>query len=195
MRSTDLQAVIDRLEQAFAGADLSAPARLALGTVFERLAKPGPAGSPKGLALAAATLLPQALAPLLGRTDALAPLAGALVELGPQIAWTVRQTAGPTASPNFPRCHSNALLIGPGALEDREDVWVGLSLMAPHTRYPDHDHPPEEVYLVLSEGAFLQGEAAWLPRKPGQTIYNTPGIRHAMRAQDKPFLALWCLPV
>ena len=79
--------------------------------------------------------------------------------------------------------------------EPRQDVWVGLSLMAPQTRYPDHDHGPEEVYLVLSEGAFLQGDADWLPRRAGQTVYNTPWIRHAMRAGDQPFLALWCLPV
>ena len=26
---------------------------------------------------------------------------------------------------------------------------VGVSLMAPAVQYPDHRHPPEEVYLAL----------------------------------------------
>ena len=30
---------------------------------------------------------------------------------------------------------------------------VGISLMAPHVRYPDHRHPPEEVYVSLAGGA------------------------------------------
>lgn len=32
---------------------------------------------------------------------------------------------------------------------------------------------------------------------PGETslIYNPPGIQHAMRSGDTPFLALWFLPL
>ncbi len=193
MRDPALQAVIDRLQQAFAGADLSAPARLALDKVFDRLTAPGQTGRPVTETLPVTSLLPEALSAL--QAGPLAPLATALAGLAPQIAWTTRKSLGPTASPGFADAHANAYLIGPGALEDRADVWLGLSLMAPGTRYPDHDHAPEEVYLVLSEGAFLQGDADWLPRLPGQSVYNTPGIRHAMRAGQKPFLALWCLPV
>lgn len=195
MRNPALQAVIDAAEQAFAGADLSDPAKAALGKVFDRLATPGPAHKPEQRALAASTGMPFALAPLRARKDALAPLAEALLQLYPQMAWTTRKTIGPTASPNFVTRHANAMLIGPGGLEAREDVWVGLSFMARDTRYPDHDHPPEEVYLVLSEGAFWQEGADWLPRSPGQTVYNPPGILHAMRSSvETPFLALWCLP-
>jgi mannose-6-phosphate isomerase-like protein (cupin superfamily) len=205
IRDAALQSVIEALEQAFAGADLSDPAKAALEKVFARLQTPAPAGSPKGAALAAAALLPQTLlpqtllqqtlAPLRDRSDALAPLAAALATLGPHLGWTTRTKVGPTASANFATSHANAMLVGPGGLEVREDVWIGLSLMAPGTRYLDHDHPPEEVYLVLSEGAFWQGGADWLPRGPGQTVYNPPGILHAMRAGNAAFLALWCLPV
>ncbi|MGV8986227.1 MAG: dimethylsulfonioproprionate lyase family protein [Cypionkella sp.] len=140
-------------------------------------------------------LLAPVLAPLRQHPDALATLAGALADLGPELEWTTRRSAGPSASAGFATAHANAMLVGPSGLERREDVWIGLSLMAPHTRYPDHNHPPEEVYLVLSDGDFLQGDADWLPRKPGQTVYNPPGIRHAMRAGAAPFLALWCLPI
>lgn len=195
MRAAGLQSVVDTLEAAFAGAEVSAAAKAALTTVFDRLRTAAPSGQPKGETLAVTDLLHAALRPLQGRADALAPLAKALAALAPNLVWTTRKSVGPTASAGFASAHANALLIGPGALEDREDVWIGLSLMAPLTRYPDHNHPPEEVYLVLCDGAFLQGEADWLPRAPGQTVYNTPGIRHAMRAGDGVFLALWCLPI
>ena len=196
-RSSKLQAVVDRLAEAFDKAEVSAPGRMALERVFGRLAGSvgtAPVTEP-GEPLPNSALFAAALAPLLTRADALAPLANALATLAPSLVWTTRKSIGPTASPGFAGAHANAMLIGPGSLEPREDVWVGLSLMTANTRYPDHDHTPEEVYLVLSCGAFLQGEAGWLERKPGDTVYNTPGIRHAMRAGDQPFLALWCLPV
>lgn len=43
-------------------------------------------------------------------------------------------------------------ILGPGGIEERDDVWVGATLMAPLVTYVDHDHPPEEVYLALTPG-------------------------------------------
>ncbi len=195
IRAAGLQRVVDAAAAAFAGAEMSVPAKVALGRVIERLTTVRPAVAGRAEDLPVLALLPQAVANLQGRGDSLSALGLAVADLAPNLPWTTRKIVGPTASVGFDRAHANAVLIGPGGLEPREDVWVGLSLMAPHTRYPDHDHGPEEVYLVLSDGAFLQGDADWLPRSAGQTVYNTPWIRHAMRATDQPFLALWCLPV
>ena len=195
IRAAGLQRVVDAAAAAFAGAEMSVPAKAALGRVFERLTTVHPAVVGRAEDLPVLALLPQAVANLQGRGDSLSALGLAVADLAPDLPWTTRKMVGPTASAGFDRAHANAVLIGPGGLEPRQDVWVGLSLMAPHTRYPDHDHGPEEVYLVLSDGAFLQGDADWLPRSAGQTVYNTPWIRHAMRATAPPFLALWCLPV
>lgn len=195
MRAADLQRLVDRLAVAFGGADLSVGARAALEVVFARLQQPAPEGCGAGETLEVEALLAPALAGLSGQGAALAGLAEALAALAPRLIWTTRKKVGPTASPGFAAAHGNTMLIGPGGLEARDDVWVGLSLMAPHTRYPDHDHAPEEVYLALSDGAFQHGEEDWLPRKAGQSFHNTPGIRHAMRSGQAPFLALWCLPV
>jgi hypothetical protein len=195
IRAAGLQRVVDAAAAAFAGAEMSVPAKAALGRVFERLTTVHPAVVGRAEDLPVLSLLPQAVANLQGRGDSLSALGLAVADLAPNLPWTTRKIVGTTASAGFDRAHANAVLIGPNGLEPREDVWVGLSLMAPHTRYPDHDHGPEEVYLVLSDGAFLQGDADWLPRSAGQTVYNTPWIRHAMRATDQPFLALWCLPV
>lgn len=101
----------------------------------------------------------------------------------------------PPASSNFRDGHANAMILGPGGLEDRNDLWLGVTLMAPHVRYPDHDHPPEETYLVLSHGEFKQADKDWFSPGIGGSFYNPPGIKHAMRSLDRPLLAFWALLV
>lgn len=194
-RAPGLQRLVNAAEQALAGADLSLDAQAAIRKVFGRLTIGQPMGQVQAENLPVLSLLPLAVANLHGYGQSLQDLGLAVQALSPSLGWSTRKSVGLTASAGFETAHANAVLIGPGGLEPREDVWVGLSLMAPHTRYPDHNHAPEEVYLVLSDGAFLQGDADWLQRAPGQTVYNTPWVRHAMRATDQPFLALWCLPL
>lgn len=113
--------------------------------------------------------------------------------LEPLLEWKSRPTYDDTASGNFLMSHANTMIVGPGGLEDRRDVWFGASLMAPNVRYPDHDHAPEETYLVLSDGEFLHGDSGWFSPGIGGSFYNPPGIRHAMRSGDKPLFAFWAL--
>jgi hypothetical protein len=107
--------------------------------------------------------------------------------------WRRRTANDGSASANFPDGHANAMILGPGGYEERRDVWLGVSLMAPNVRYPDHDHAPEEVYLVLSEGEFRQGNGPWFSPGVGGFLYNEPGIKHAMRSLDTPLFAFWAL--
>jgi hypothetical protein len=122
----------------------------------------------------------------------LGPLARAIRAVEPAVDWRPRSTHE-TASANFPASHANAVFLGPGGIEQRSDIWIGVSLMAPHVRYPDHDHAPEETYLVLSEGEFRQADGDWFSPGVGGSFYNTPGILHAMRSGDRPLLAMWAL--
>ena len=94
---------------------------------------------------------------------------------------------------DFYNGHANAVIIGDGGLENHSAVRVGASLIAPNIEYPNHRHPPEEGYLVLSEGEWRQEANPWLARKSGETIHNPPNIWHAMRAGGKPLLAIWML--
>jgi hypothetical protein len=96
-----------------------------------------------------------------------------------------------------PNGHANADILGsvPEALEQRGDVRIGLSLMAPGITYPDHSHPPEEVYLALSRGFWRHEADAWHEPGLGGIFYNPRGITHAMRSSCEPFLAIWCLPI
>lgn len=135
------------------------------------------------------------LGPALGRQveDAdLALLLAAIGDLAPLLCWR-RRTGDHTASGNFQQNHANAMLLGPGGLEERRDLWLGLSLIAPQTRYPDHQHAPEETYLVLSPGQFRRNGADWFEPGVGGSFFVSPNAVHAMRAGDEPLLAMWAL--
>jgi hypothetical protein len=114
--------------------------------------------------------------------------------LEPSLQWTTKSIYDDmSASENFPTSHANAMIAGPKGLEERSDLWLGVTLMAPHVRYPDHDHSPEETYLVMSDSEFKQADDAWFSPGVGGSFYNPPGIRHAMRSGDKPLFAFWAL--
>ena len=121
-------------------------------------------------------------------------LAAALSELSPHLQWQRRNNAPPDGT-SFHDSHANALVVGPEGLEVRDDVWLGMSLLAPDVRYPDHHHPPEEVYVSLAGGAWWNANMDWTTPGPGGLIYNPPNILHAMRTDDEPLLAIWCLCV
>jgi hypothetical protein len=103
-------------------------------------------------------------------------LVAALRELAPSLSWE-RRNASPPDATNFHDGHANALVAGPGGLEEREDVWVGISLLAPRVRYPDHRHHPEEVYVSLAGGAWWNANMDWT---------TPPGGPYLQRAQCAP---------
>lgn len=114
-------------------------------------------------------------------------------DIEPMLEWRRSLNQGGFASQNFGDSHANAMIIGPGGVEGRKDIWLGVTLMAPHVRYPNHHHAPEEVYLVLSDGEFWQDGGSWFSPGIGGSLYNIPNITHAMRSIDTPLLALWAL--
>jgi quercetin dioxygenase-like cupin family protein len=124
---------------------------------------------------------------------ALPELASAFMTIEPRLKW--ERSKRESADPAFASAHANAMLIGPGGIEEREDIRIGASLMAPHITYPRHHHPPEEVYVAFTPGEWWNAEMDWTEPGAGGLIYNPPGILHAMRSHAKPLLAVWLLPV
>jgi quercetin dioxygenase-like cupin family protein len=119
-------------------------------------------------------------------------LTDAFAVIEPQLAWQTR--AGAEAhGESFLAGHANATIAGSEGIEIRSDVRIGVSLMAPHTQYPDHRHPPEEIYVVLSQGHWRQASGPWHEPGIGGLVYNPPNIVHAMRSAEGPLLALWFL--
>ncbi len=119
-------------------------------------------------------------------------LAEAVDDLSANLLWE-RRTNADSDPGGFLDGHANAVIVGPHGLERRDDVTVGITLMAPHVRYPDHRHPPEEFYVVLSPGHWRQGDGDWYEPGPGGVVHHEPDVVHAMRSGDSPLLALWFL--
>lgn len=176
-----------------ASAPPRSPERAAVDRVFGRVrARTGhiDMAAPKTLPVVAH--LPAALDATGG--GARVAVAEALREIAPSLGWARRSSAS-AEDATFWNGHANAMILGPGAIEERDDLWIGVTLMAPHVSYAEHSHPPEEVYLRLAPGEWWNARMDWTD--PGETslIYNPPGIQHAMRSGDTPFLALWFLPL
>jgi quercetin dioxygenase-like cupin family protein len=193
LRSSELQAFLSTLAAALGervlpdGQEARAAGRIfgALGTIA------GPSGAAP-TSFPVVDHLPAALEAAAEAPSAVARHAAALEALAPQLIWRRRPNA--EDDPKFTAGHANSTIVGPGGIEDRSDVWVGISLLAPGVVYPDHRHPPEEIYLVMSEGDWRQNDGQWHTPGQGGIVYNPPGIVHAMRAGPRaPLLATWCL--
>ena len=118
-------------------------------------------------------------------------LAAAFEALEPELAWKTRAISN--ASPGFAEGHASARVLGPDGLEQRGGLVAGFSLVAPGITYPEHDHPPEEIYLELSGGEWWQAGGVWHAPGPCGIVHHPPGIRHAMRGTSVPLLAIWFL--
>ena len=158
--------------------------------IFETLRTPLPAVRKPGFeALPAPDLLAEALEIPRAEKGDLARVADAFAPLAGDINWWSRMSDDDDAA----FTDSHAFIVGPGGLEDRDDAEIGCSLLAPNVRYPDHHHPPPEVYLSLTPGTWRKGDGSWVEPGIGGTVFNAPNDVHAMKSHDAPLFAFWCL--
>lgn len=193
-REPILQAFVDAAQVAFQRIAADPDSKRVVQDVFSRLRNPGAAGGRAGKRPQACEFIDAAINRDVPQAW-LGEMLQSLRNIEPAIEWTQDSDIHGTGSANFETSHAEAMIFGPGGLEERSDVWLGLTVMAPHVRYPDHSHAPEEVYLVASEGEFRHGDSDWCAPGIGGTFHNVPKIIHAMRSGDKPFLAFWALPL
>ncbi len=194
VRSPELQAFVAAAEAAILDKSSGdGPVPKAAERIFSALrASVGEAGQRAAVRKPVCVHLPAALAQARRQPGPVGALADAFAAIEPRLEWKVR--AGAEAhGEEFLTGHANAALVGSEGLEIRSDVWFGVSLLAPHTRYPDHRHPPEEIYVVLSPGEWRQEDKPWHEPGLGGLVYNPPNIVHAMRSMEQPLLALWFL--
>lgn len=193
-RSLALQEFVDALTASFsASSELGPEVRIFLSTLFDALESPAPRGTVEPARLSVCNHLPFALQLARSTSPQMASLSSAFERIAPLLAWKVRPSGGPHASDNWPGGHANAVIVGKGGLEERSDIAIGVSLLAPNVRYPDHNHAPEELYMILTPGRFQHGDSAWHEPGPGGTFHNTPNIKHAMASGDNPLLAIWTM--
>ncbi|MGO4567968.1 dimethylsulfonioproprionate lyase family protein [Rhizobium sp. 2YAF20] len=118
-------------------------------------------------------------------------LVSPLLEMFHQLEWFAGDE-GPYCSINFRQHHIHALLVGPGGLEHRTDLRIGLTVLSPYTRFPDHRQFHSRVFLPLSLGEFLFGDGHWAAADPGDVLFNGAGQQCAMRCTATPMVVLWC---
>lgn len=75
------------------------------------------------------------------------------------------------------------------------DVACGLMYVGAGFEYPEHQHNPQELYLVLSGGAKWRfgGAQDFCELDAGAIIYNKPWDWHGVKSGDSPLLALYVL--
>jgi quercetin dioxygenase-like cupin family protein len=194
MRHVLLQDFIDTTRRAILGSTgCDDASRASAGRIFDALERPAENVELTPARLPVCDEIEPALREASTRGDSVGQVAEAFRRLEPLLAWG-HATPGPGASANLHTGYASTSIIGrTTGLERRGDVAIGVSLMAPHVRYPDHRHLPEEVYYVLSPGEWRRGEGEWFEPPTGGIFYNQPDIVHAMRSGDKPLLAIWFL--
>lgn len=198
MRPSPLGRVFEHAEATFRAASAVPPGSVSLADRVWRALDVPPDSQPavgdrrRPETLPACAFLADALRSARGRHGPIAQLSAALNDVAADLRWERRPNADSGADGFFDG-HANAVLAGPRGLERRDDVVVGVSLMAPRVRYPDHQHLPEEFYVVLSPGQWRQGDGPWYEPGPGGVVYHPPRMPHAMRSGDSPLLALWFL--
>jgi quercetin dioxygenase-like cupin family protein len=194
LRSADLQHFITSAEATIRhGSVVDGPIGVAAERMFTALQAPSTqTGRTESVRLPICRHLDTALERARHQPGPVGALADAFSAIEPQLGWQVRTGRETDAEP-FLSSHANATITGSDGIEIRSDVRIGVSLLAPHTRYPDHRHPPEEIYVVLSGGEWRQGDDPWHEPGIGGLVYNPPNIVHAMRSAEWPLLALWFL--
>ena len=193
LRSPDLQVFVTSAEAAIRhGSHAKGPVSVAAERIFAALGSPSPAGRREAGRLPVCCHLETALENARLHAGRVSALADAFAAIEPQLNWKVRAGAEAQGE-HFLNSHANATIAGAEGLEIRSDVWIGVSLLAPLTQYPDHRHPPEEVYIVLSGGQWRQESGPWHEPSVGGLVYNSPNVVHAMRSLEQPLLALWFL--
>ncbi|WP_132594483.1 dimethylsulfonioproprionate lyase family protein [Rhizobium sp. BK068] len=168
-------------------------AKFNAGKIISLLEKPGPglAESSRSSDARLVQFARSALSEVCDQSPSHRSLAVGLLAILDRLEW-YKGKSGPFGSANFEQSHMHALLVGPGALEHRIDLRIGLTLLAPYTRFPDHHQYHSRVFLPLSFGEFRFGDEDWIYSGAGEVLFNGAGRQCAIRCTGKPLLMLWC---
>lgn len=148
-----------------------------------RMDRPSTGGTPAGLEDAVRRSL------AMGASQS--RIAMAIGRLANTIAWR-RGRSGPFASVHFEKSHAHGVVIGPGGVEDRSDVRIGVTYMEPYSRFPDHVKTVPRAFLLMSSSEISMDGRNWFPASAGTVFASDAGQSFAMRCTAKPLLAVWC---
>lgn len=83
-------------------------------------------------------------------------------------------------------------LLGPDAYWHSDSLSSGFVLFGNDITYPEHWHVAEELYLPISGTAdWYHEEYGWQTKLPGDVIYHSSNIKHAIRTTGEPLLLMY----
>lgn len=121
---------------------------------------------------------------------AVAEVLDAFRPLFPALPWRYGYAPRPDL-PGLEERMAWAELVGPLAPFRNDQMCVGLVVIAPHTRYPEHFHPAVESYYVLSGTARWTAGGVTTTRPPDSYILHPENIEHAMETTDETLIAAY----
>lgn len=115
------------------------------------------------------------------------PLANSLLAANAQIPWEPSQRLDDDGQ--------GVALAVLNRVRDLGHVTCGLMLLGPEHAYPEHSHPPQEIYLPISgDGEWRFGGSEEYRRLDSdELVYNNPGDTHGAAAGSEPLVALYVL--
>ena len=115
------------------------------------------------------------------------PLGQAMQRAAAEVSWI--------ASPRTTDGGRDVALAPINDVRELGTLICGLLLVAPGAAYPEHAHPPQEIYLpIAGDGRWRYGgESSYRPLSADALVYNNPDDVHSVIAGDEPLLALYIL--
>ncbi|MGO8064239.1 dimethylsulfonioproprionate lyase family protein [Rhizobium leguminosarum] len=190
-RSRPLQEFLNDVGGLMLSAEAPAVASFVAGKVLQRLLKTGKVRPESGPLPGAPEGLDDAIGHLAKSGRKYEAIAGQFQSLADKLLWR-RGRSGPFASLNFGNTHSHAVLVGPGGMEERADLRVGVIYMDRYTRFPDHVQTQPRAFILLSPGEICLGNSQWFSAGIGTVFANDAGQSFAIRCTARPLLAVWC---
>lgn len=191
IRSSALQTVVNETCSKILAYDGSLMSQQVAGRVFGKLLKPGRISlNTQPLSSALQGCFDYSLERL-HRRPRYRDLAEALRRVCGGLTW-FREPAGPFASMNFEKSNSHAVVVGPGGLEERADARIGIAMLAPYMRMPDHKLDCPRAYLALTDFEFSTESTGWMRVEAGTVCFAPASELVAYRCTATPLLTIWC---
>ncbi|MBB3561256.1 hypothetical protein FHX06_002583 [Rhizobium sp. BK512] len=190
-RPVELENFLNLLARAMLHPSASTMASFVAGKVFQKLERTGTLRDKRPPDTGIPSGLEAALQNAIAARDIYAEVAQSVWRLAEALVW-IRGRSGPFASLNFERAHAHSVIVGPGGLEDRADIRVGLTYMEPYSRFPDHVQRFSRAFLLLSPCELSIAGESWFSTGIGGVFAAEAGQSFAMRCTTTPLLAVWC---
>ncbi|WP_352231033.1 dimethylsulfonioproprionate lyase family protein [Brucella sp. NBRC 12950] len=131
------------------------------------------------------------LSPSLLKDSSFCHLWESLVTLLPNLRWhcTFSEVHSHT---HYVRAHLHTIIIGRQGIEERDDIAVGATVIAPSPTFPHLVRYRGQVILMLASGEVRKNGGSWRRVPAGTVLHTDERFIYELRNRDTSLLILWC---